>query len=170
MAITHRQSKTRLHNIWVKMRARCQNPNNDSFRFYGARGVTVCDRWNKFELFRSDVGDPPSDKHTLDRIKATGNYEPGNVRWATAAEQSRNCRRTIYAEIDGERMCLKDAAAARGFKYATVRDRIQRHGWTVDQALNTPVIPKSGLSRDNSQRFAPSPKAKWFGDAFPTRN
>jgi hypothetical protein len=73
------------------MRTRCENPKATQFKWYGGKGVTVCDRWKSFELFIADVGERPSIKHTLDRYPNTsGNYEPDNVRWATHTQQCRN--------------------------------------------------------------------------------
>lgn len=77
---------------WCSMRARCANPNNTAFKYYGAQGVRVCERWNDFGAFLRDVGMPPSPRHTLDRIDPTGNYEPTNVRWATPEVQRANRR------------------------------------------------------------------------------
>jgi hypothetical protein len=82
------------YNSWQAMRQRCLDPNN---KHYGARGITVCDRWqgeNGFENFYADMGEKPEPKHlySIDRINNDGHYEPGNCRWATAAEQTRNRR------------------------------------------------------------------------------
>jgi len=72
---------------------RCTNPNHKGFRWYGDRGIAICKRWlNSFENFLADMGEPPEGK-TLDRIDNNGNYEPGNCRWATKAEQSVTQRR-----------------------------------------------------------------------------
>jgi len=81
-----------LYGTWIKMRSRCRNPNDGDFKYYGARGVEVCARWDSFWKFAADVGDKPSPQHSLDRIDNSGDYEPGNVRWATPQEQARNRR------------------------------------------------------------------------------
>ena len=81
-----------LYGTWVKMRSRCNNPNDGDFKYYGARGIQVCDRWESFWNFAADVGSKPSPEHTLDRIDNDSDYRPGNVRWATPAEQAKNRR------------------------------------------------------------------------------
>lgn len=71
---------------------RCRNAKTDSFKHYGGRGITVCERWRTFQNFFSDMGLRPSSDHSIDRIDNDGNYEPGNCKWSTASEQRRNQR------------------------------------------------------------------------------
>lgn len=87
------------YTAWKMMRRRCYNERADNFPRYGGRGIRVCDAWREsFQAFLDDVGFAPSPKHSIDRIDVNGNYEPGNVRWATPVEQSRNQRRTAHKE------------------------------------------------------------------------
>lgn len=93
--------RTSTYYSWASMRKRCNNPKDVNYKYYGAKGVTVCDRWNitdglgqAFKNFVQDLGERPKGK-TLDRINPYGNYEPSNCRWATPIEQARNKRRYI---------------------------------------------------------------------------
>lgn len=90
---THGMSGTKEWMIWCQMRQRCLNPNHSRYAEWGGRGITVCDRWLKFENFIADMGLRPPDKTSIDRIDNDGNYEPNNCRWATAKEQRLNQRK-----------------------------------------------------------------------------
>lgn len=83
---------------WVGMRKRCLTETDKAYRHYGGRGINICARWSAFENFLADMGRKPSPDHSIDRIDNDGNYEPGNCRWATRLEQSRNKRTTILSE------------------------------------------------------------------------
>lgn len=116
----HGMSHSVEYQAWSAMRSRCLNPNHSNYPDYGGRGITVCDRWrDSFVAFYEDVGRRPPG-HSLDRIDNDGNYEPGNVRWATAQEQAMNrrpresCVRghpfdevNTYVTKDGRRRCRR---------------------------------------------------------------
>ena len=88
---THGKSDAPEYGTWSGIKGRCNNPHNSSYRYYGGRGIKICDEWNSsFEEFLKDVGPRPSPEYSLDRINPDGNYEPGNVRWATPVEQLEN--------------------------------------------------------------------------------
>jgi hypothetical protein len=101
------------------MKERCCCPSHKSYRWYGARGIEVCERWRgSFAAFYSDMGDRPSPQHSIDRIDPDGNYEPGNCRWVTASEQGRSRRRSQLSSFAGNtyqyRDPVKRACAGRG--------------------------------------------------------
>lgn len=105
MPKTHRRSRTPLWWIWCAIKQRCTNPRCKDYPDYGGRGITLCGEWSaSFEAFIADVGERPSDEHSIDRIDNDRGYEPGNVRWSTGIEQARNRRRrTAGTYATGER-------------------------------------------------------------------
>lgn len=110
-SLTHGLTKTAEYRAWRHMQSRCYNKNVDNYKNYGGRGIVVCDRWlNSFENFLQDMGNRPSDKHSLDRKSSNGNYEPSNCKWSTTAEQTRNIRTNHWIEREGKRMILSDWA------------------------------------------------------------
>jgi len=84
-------TRTRAYSVWSSMKSRCTNPKQENYRYYGARGITVCERWEEFSAFFEDMGHPP-DGYSIDRIDPCGNYEPSNCRWADAITQANNKR------------------------------------------------------------------------------
>ena len=89
----HGMYKSPEYRAWQNMRERCNNPKHPQFKDWGGRGITVCPEWmDSFEAFYADVGPRPGHRLSLDRIDNDGDYEPGNVRWATHSQQMKNRR------------------------------------------------------------------------------
>jgi hypothetical protein len=123
--------------VWKSMRQRCTNPGTKYFNRYGGRGIKVCKRWDNYASFLSDMGTAPSGL-SLDRKDNNGNYEPGNCRWATYAEQSRNNSRTRLLSFSGKTMCVVDWAHELGIKPNTLTKRLL-DDWSIERALTEPV-------------------------------
>lgn len=122
---THGKSRAPEYLIWSEMKSRCSNPNGKYYKNYGGRGIRVCDEWKSFESFFSYVGPRPTPFHTIDRIDNNGNYEPGNVRWATRRQQNANQRRSVTYTVDGKTECLSEWARISGICSNTIRHRIK---------------------------------------------
>lgn len=133
---SHGHAGTLLYRSWVSMIQRCHNPKSREFRLYGGRGIQVCDEWRAtFGNFLRDVGERPSPFHSLDRFPdMNGNYEPGNVRWASATEQCRNTSRNVWVTWNEQTYCIAEWAERVGIKQGTLRHRLQR-GWPVEKAM-----------------------------------
>lgn len=124
--------------VWIAMRVRCRSPKHSAYKYYGGRGIRVCERWECFETFLSDMGSRPSPDATIDRIDNDGNYEPGNCRWATHSEQQRNRRDSYHITYRGETKSIWDWAEEYGINQRTLIYRLQA-GWIVERALTEPV-------------------------------
>ena len=124
---------------WRGMRHRCHDKGDKEFRNYGARGITVCDRWRyDFKAFLADMGPRPSPNHSLDRINVNGNYEPSNCRWATRKEQCRNTRFNRNLTLGGVTRCVAEWAEITGISAYTISGRVAR-GWNDERILTTPA-------------------------------
>lgn len=122
---THNMSQTRAHRIWCAMRLRCNDPSNSNYPRWGGRGISVCERWEKFENFLADMGFPP-DGLTIERIDNNGNYEPGNCRWATRFEQAQNKRDTRLVNVGGETVSMEEAARRLGMSGTSLGRRLDK--------------------------------------------
>lgn len=128
----------RLYKIWAGLFQRCRNPNNNAWIYYGAKGISVCERWNNFALFLGDMGSTYQEGLSIDRIDSKGNYTPENCRWATASEQNYNSARTRWITFEGVSLPLGKWAAFFGLNRSIIPDRLKR-GWSVHRALTQPV-------------------------------
>lgn len=120
------------------MRRRCRLPSQASYHLYGGRGIKVCERWNLFVNFLSDMGECP-EGHSLDRINSNGNYEPGNCRWVPMTDQAKNKRNNRPLTFNGETKLLTEWAAAIGISWRTLRARLDDHKWPLERALTEAV-------------------------------
>jgi hypothetical protein len=128
MKTTHGLSKLGLGSYmsWSAMRRRCMSEKDFAFSHYGGRGIKVCDRWESFANFVADMGEP-SHGETLDRIDVNGNYEPGNCRWASRAEQANNTRSNVRIKMSsGEPMTMAEFSRRSGIPYSRMRHQLKR--------------------------------------------
>jgi hypothetical protein len=129
---THGMVKSPEYNSWRSMKKRCYLKAHKSYKYYGGRGIIVCDRWlNSFENFLQDMGIRPEGNYSLDRIDNNGDYCPENCRWATLLEQGRNQRTNVNVTYQGETKCIAEWAEVTGMPYGKLHYRI-----TVGKDIN----------------------------------
>lgn len=136
--VTHGETGTPTYVAWQNMMGRCFRRGNKSYKHYGGKGVTVCQEWRGrggYQRFLAAIGHRPSPKHTVDRIDPSGNYEPGNVRWATRAVQGANKRNTIRVKYRGKLVTLADLAREYGMYHGMLHYRIVEQKMSVAEAL-----------------------------------
>lgn len=134
--VVHSERSKALRAVWKSMISRCSNERYADYPVYGGRGIRVCERWQSFWAFVSDMGYPlPGEM--LERVDNDGGYSKNNCVWATPAEQARNKRSNVWIEVDGSRLCRADAAKRYGIRPGTLRMRLER-GWGLQEALTAP--------------------------------
>lgn len=132
---THGLTKSKSYQAWRKAISRCTREKDAAYHNYGGRGISVCERWNRFENFLDDMGHPP-DGYTLDRINNDGNYAPENCRWATVKTQANNKRTNVV--MDG--FTIAQAAEKSGHSIQVIHWRINKLGMTMKEAMETPKM------------------------------
>lgn len=126
---------------------RCSVPHDSQFKNYGGRGIRVCDEWRANpRAFVEYMGPRPTPQHSIDRIDNDGNYEPGNCRWATRTEQSRNSRVNRHITFDGETRTFCEWAVIRGMPKSTFHRWVQALG--AERALRIAYVPGARLARN----------------------
>lgn len=148
----HGRARTIEYGTWAQMKMRCYNKNDKRYNYYGARGIKVCKRWQKFENFFSDMGCRPSPEHSLDRIDNNGNYEPSNCRWATDIEQNNNTRSNKRILFDGRTKTLSEWAREYRVHSGTLYSRLQR-GWPIEKALIATVRKLKRRKHETNQEL-----------------
>ena len=136
------------YRAWVSMITRCHNPNTTGFKNWGGRGISVCLEWrHDYVAFLAHVGRRPSPKHSLDRYpNVNGNYEPGNVRWATSKEQARNRRANRMITCGAQTLTAPEWAERTGTPAGTISNRL-RIGWDSSRAIFEPSYNTKGSTR-----------------------
>ena len=118
------------------MKERCYNPNRNSYCWYGAKGICVCDEWDDFENFYDwSMNNGYSDELTIDRIDSNGNYCPKNCRWSTDREQANNRSTNRIIEYNGESHTLEEWSRITGIASNTIRMRLDEYKWDVEKSL-----------------------------------
>ncbi len=149
-----RNSQTRLYHVWKNMKVRCNNPHSKEYKYYGQRGISVCEEWNDFKNFRewayANGYDEKAErgKCTLDRIDVNKNYEPSNCRWVDSKVQAQNRRmwgtdthnhEMIIWEFNGETHTIAEWSKITGINAKVLRSR-KHKGWDMERLLTTPQM------------------------------
>ena len=156
----HGRSKSRLYRLWRQLESRCHDPLDKSYAQYGGRGIDLDAPWRRsFEKFAADVGEPPGKRHVLERIDKQRGYYPGNCRWATRSQASKN--RALVIEHAGQRLTTRQWERRLGLSQQALSRRIalcRRLGADLAEAVSTPrgrQLPcVTRRRRDQKQRTA----------------
>lgn len=135
-ATRHSLVGTRAYHSWAGMKARCSNPRNPAYKWYGARGIGYAPEWESFDGFYRDMGDCPPGM-SIERRNNDASYSKGNCYWATTTQQANNTRATTFIEFGGERRSVTQWAKSLGWNQPKLQRRLRR-GWSVEKALTTP--------------------------------
>lgn len=138
------------YEAWSGLKDRCTNQRKPSYKNYGGRGITFCERWRSFENFFADMGPRPSPAYTLERVDNEKGYEPSNCKWATHLEQSRNRRGNVRLTFNGQTLCVADWAQRLGMSPYTLYSRLSRSKWSAEKALSTPLMNKKEQPNDTT--------------------
>ena len=156
---THRMSKSRIYSIYQHMLNRCRNPNVESYPYYGGKGITVCEEWQRFEPFYDwSMANGYDERRSIDRIDNSKGYFPQNCRWSTDKEQARNTTRTVcnesvvaqIREMFASGVKNKDIAEIFGISRAHVSDIVYHKSWAErdrEYAPTTPMLTFSGETK-----------------------
>ena len=156
----HGMSGTRLHHIWKSMKQRCFDSNCINYKKYGAKGISICEEWKNFEYFANwSIANGYSDGLTIDRIDASGNYEPSNCRWVSYKVQANNRSSNRYIEMNGISHTLAEWSDITGIKLSTIHARLKR-GWNPEKTLT--IEPIVGRNQFNNEKGVV--KVKHYGD------
>lgn len=128
---------TRIYRIWGGIKSRCLNKNSHIYKYYGGRGITVCNEWknNFMSFYNWAMNNGYKDNLTIDRIDVNGNYEPSNCRWASIKTQERNRRNNRLIIYKGNKYCLSEISELLKIRNNTLHYRLKA-GWSFEKAFN----------------------------------
>jgi hypothetical protein len=133
----HGRSNDPIYTAWKQMRARCSRPSNDRYKYYGARGIRVCEQWHTFENFLADMGERPSPAHSVERRDNDKDYCPDNCFWATIEEQRNNMRSNVLITYKEETLTATQWAKRLGVNPVALLERT-RKGWSDEKIIERP--------------------------------
>jgi hypothetical protein len=136
---THGLTHSKTYKIWASMKKRCDNPADNGYHKYGARGIKYCEKWGLFENFFSDMGLCPSG-YSIERINNNGDYEPDNCKWIPLKDQARNRRSNRYITYNGITKTIIQWSEHYNIEYRKLYVRLVTLNWTPELAFNTPLI------------------------------
>lgn len=134
-AFRHGKRHTKVYNTWCHVLSRCTNTNNQDYKYYGGRGITVAPEWLDFNTFYADMSDPPSPKHTIERKNNDQPYSANNCVWVLQEDQNRNKRNSRMITAFGKTQCLSVWARELGIPRYTLARRLNK-GWSTLDALS----------------------------------
>lgn len=140
----HGMTNTRMFHIWQGIIARCNNTNHKYYKDYGGRGIRVCDEWEDgfIAFYNWSMANGYTEELTIDRINNDGNYTPDNCRWTDKVTQANNTRGNRQIEYKGETHTIAEWGRITGIKAYNIDNRLNKYGWSVEQALSTPINKK----------------------------
>lgn len=139
---THGKRQHPLYIIWLDIKRRCLNKNDNAYMYYGGRNITICNEWiDNFDNFYNwSIENGYKKGLSIDRIDTNGNYEPSNCRWTNAKTQARNRRNNFNITYNGQTKCLSEWSEILCINRGTLKSRILRSKWSIEKAFNTPVL------------------------------
>ena len=142
--MNHGLTETRIYKTWCNMKTRCFNKSSDHYKYYGGKGIVVCNEWkNDFLCFYNwAMSNGYTDELTIDRLDNSKGYCPGNCKWSNIFEQANNKTTSRIIVINGESHTVSEWARIKNVKPKIISDRIIRLGWDESDAVVTPVLTK----------------------------
>lgn len=134
---TKQQTESFLYSTWHGMHQRCYDPKCLRYKYYGKKGIKICDEWlNDYVCFYNwSIASGASKELTIDRIDVNGNYEPSNCRWVDAITQANNKSKNRVIEYNNEKRTIMQWSRKTGINEATIRMRLDRYGYNIGEAL-----------------------------------